>query len=85
MQSVITQKHKAFGREFLNTDPKKVIRVPWNGQDGVWWNEICADIMEVFGLPGNRYTSHPTPNYMDFHFKSQKDVELCRILISEKI
>lgn len=77
--------HKVFGREFLNPNPSTTVRIPWNGQENYWWNEVCADILEVFGLPGDRYTSHPTPNYMDFHFKSTKDVELCKILISEKI
>jgi len=62
-----------------------VVRLPWTGQSGVWWNEACADIMEVFGLPGDRFTSHPTAEYMDFYFKSEKDAQLCRILVSEKI
>lgn len=84
MKSVV-QSHKVFGREFLFSDPKTTVRLPWNGQDKYWWNEVCADIMEVFGLPGDRFTSHPTPDYMDFHFKSEKDAELCRILVSEKI
>jgi hypothetical protein len=61
------------------------IRLPWTGQSKYWWNDTCADIMEVFGLPGDRFTSHPTPDYMDFYFKSEKDAALCRILISEKI
>lgn len=80
-----TQKHKAVGREFLFPDKATTIRVPWNGQAEYWWNETCADIMEVFGLPGDRFTSHPTPNYMDFHFKSIKDADLCRILLSDKL
>lgn len=79
------RKHKAFGREFLNANPENVIRLPWDSQDKYWWNEVCADVIEVFGLPGGRFTSHPTPNYMDFHFKSKKDADLCRILLSEKI
>ncbi len=74
-----------FGKEFSKPDPTKTIRVPWNNQQGSWWTETCADIMEVFGLPGNRYTSHPTPDYMDIHFKSKKDADLCRVMISEKL
>jgi hypothetical protein len=62
-----------------------LVRLPWTGQSGAWWNEACADIMEVFGLPGDRFTSHPTADYMDFYFKSEKDAKLCRILVSEKI
>ena len=77
--------HKVIGGEFLFPDPTTTIRLPWTGQKEYWWNEVCADIVEVFGLPGDRYTSHPTPDYMDFYFKSDKDAELCKILLSEKI
>jgi hypothetical protein len=47
------------------------------------WTEICAKVMEVFGLPGHRYTSHPTTHFMTFTFKSEKDRVLCEILLSE--
>jgi hypothetical protein len=62
-----------------------VISVPWQNQKEYWWNDICADIMDVFGLPGGRYTSHPSHDKMDFYFKSERDADLCKILISEKI
>jgi hypothetical protein len=62
-----------------------IVSVPWRGQKEYWWNETCADILEVFGLPGNRFTSHPSENKMDFYFKSEKDAKLCKILISEKL
>ena len=81
----VTQKHKVFGEEFLSPDKDTTVRVPWNGQGNYWWNEMCADVLEVFGLPGDRFTSHPTPNFMDFHFKTKKDAELCRILLSERL
>lgn len=61
------------------------VRVYWDNQSGHWWNETCADIMEIFGLPGDRYTSSPTENHMTFTFKNKKDANLCRILVSEKI
>jgi hypothetical protein len=62
-----------------------LVRLPWIGQSGTWWNEACADIMDVFGLPGGRFTSHPTVDCMDFYFKSEKDYHLCKILLSDKI
>jgi hypothetical protein len=62
-----------------------VISIPWQGQKNYWWNEACADIIEVFGLPGGRFTSHPSHDKMDFYFKSQKDADLCRIMLSEKL
>ena len=62
-----------------------VVKLPWNGQGQFWWNEACADVLEVFGLPGERFTSHPTTDCMDFYFKSKKDADLCRLLLSEKL
>ena len=49
------------------------------------WTEICAKVMEVFGLPGHRYTTHPTTHFMTFTFKSERDRVLCEILLSEYI
>jgi hypothetical protein len=61
------------------------VRIDWNNQHNKWWNETCADVLEVFGLPGNRFYYKPYPDYMIFTFKSIKDAELCRLLLSEKI
>jgi hypothetical protein len=61
------------------------VSIPWQNQKEYWWNETCADVVEVFGLPGDRFVSHPQMNQMDFYFKSNKDAELCRILLSDKI
>lgn len=61
------------------------VAVLWDNQNGFWWNETCALVLEVFGLPGNRYESHPTENCMTFTFKNRKDADLCRILLSERL
>jgi len=61
------------------------IKIQWTGQDNNWWNEICADVVEVFGLPGNKFTYHPRDEDMAFTFKNQKDYNLCQILLSEYI
>ena len=42
-------------------------------------------VLEVFGLPGGRYESRPETDYMSFIFKSKKDADLCRILLSERL
>lgn len=52
-------------------------------QDGVWWNDLCAMVIEVFGLPGDRFVSSPTEDFMIFTFKSKRDADLCRIMLSE--
>lgn len=82
-----SKKHINWDSYMHSNDQKQIhiISVPWQGQKDYWWNEICADILEVFGLPGDRYTSHPTENKMDFYFKSEKDAQLCKILISDRI
>jgi hypothetical protein len=62
-----------------------VVSIPWAGQKEYRWNETYADVLDVFGLPGDRYTSHPSQDKMDFYFKSERDATLCKVLISEKI
>ena len=59
--------------------------VKWDNQNGFWWNETCAIVVEVFGLPGGRYESKPSHDAMFFDFKNQKDADLCRILLSERL
>ena len=61
------------------------ILVPWDNQDGVWWNDTCAMVLEHFGLPGDKYTSHPTEESMSFIFRCEQDALLCKILLSDRI
>lgn len=49
----------------------------------IWWNEVCAQVLEVFGLPGDRYMYIPSADFMTFTFKSKRDASLCKILLSE--
>jgi hypothetical protein len=67
--------------------PATKVTLEWReGRDNIEsWNEICAWAIEQFGLPGNRYESHPDSDYMLFTFKSKKDADLCRILLSERL
>ena len=37
------------------------------------WNEVCARAVEMFGLPGDKFTACINLAYMDFTFKSNKD------------
>jgi hypothetical protein len=62
-----------------------VVTVPWESQSKVWWNETCADIMEHFGLPGDKYVTEVTTDYMKFIFRDDRDALMCRLLISDKI
>ena len=50
------------------------VRIPWKEGDTITkWNETCAWAMEQFGLPGDKYYTHPTQGYMDFYFQDEKD------------
>jgi hypothetical protein len=62
-----------------------VVTVPWESQSNVWWNETCADIMEHFGLPGGKYRTEVSTEYMKFIFYDDRDALMCRLLISDKI
>ena len=81
------KKHQVFDKRIPAKEAGfvHVVSLPWHGQKNYWWNEVCADVLEVFGLPGDRFTSHPKMDQMDFHFKSKKDADLCRLMLSEKI
>jgi hypothetical protein len=69
----------------VQAEEQNNIYVHWNGQSGFWWNDTCALVLEVFGLPGGRYESHPEQDFMRFTFKTAKDADLCRILLSERL
>ena len=62
-----------------------VVTVPWESQSNHWWNETCADIVEHFGLPGDKYVTSVNTECMDFIFYDDKDALMCRLLISEKV
>lgn len=43
------------------------------------WNEMMADVVEVFGLPGDRYITDVTVNDMTFWFSDHRDALLFRL------
>lgn len=60
-----------------------LVRIPWRHGDTISrvqplieWDEICTSAIEIFGLPGYRFITHPTEDYMDFMFKDEKDAIL---------
>ena len=63
-----------------------VIQIPWEShQSNTWWNEICANVVEKFGLPGDKYTTEVSQDSMKFFFHDEKDALMCRLLVSEYI
>lgn len=69
------------------TNPDQIVKVDWSHGINVayGWNEACAKVLGVFGLPGDRFYYRPKEDFMIFIFKSAKDAKLCRILLSEII
>ena len=61
------------------------IYVPWRSQSDQYWNELCARVVDHFGLPGDRYVSHPEEEWMTFGFKNENDYLMCKMLLSEHI
>jgi len=51
-----------------------VVRIPWRHNDTISrWDDVCVWAIEQFGLPGERYTTHPVEDHMDFVFESSQD------------
>ena len=68
------------------SNPEQIVKIGWEHHDGInTWNETCAKVLSVFGLPGNRFYYRPKEDYMIFIFKSIKDAKLCCILLSEHL
>ena len=67
------------------TEFKYPVTLQWNNRGVHWWNESCALVLEVFGLPGQRFMYHPYEEHMVFEFKTEKDQSLCKILLSERL
>jgi hypothetical protein len=61
------------------------IVIPWSPQlDNVTaWNEVCAQGMEMFGLPGNRYVTEANVNDMTWYFKDPQDALIMTLKFSE--
>jgi hypothetical protein len=43
------------------------------------WNMRMANIVELFGLPGDRYITEITQDYMTFWFRDPNDALLFRL------
>ena len=53
------------------------VRIPWQTNNDIpTWNQKCAWAVETFGLPGDKFDTHATEDYMDFYFKDERDAIL---------
>jgi hypothetical protein len=63
----------------------KVVTISWESQSNTWWNETCADIIQHFGLPGGKYVTVVGAECINFIFYNNKDVPMCKMLVSDKL
>ena len=63
------------------------VRIAWTKEfdNNYKWNEVCAWAVEMFGLPGEKFTAHPYIDYMDFVFKSNKDALIMALMWNGQI
>jgi hypothetical protein len=58
----------------LSEKPGTKVRIPWMKGDTISdWDETCIWAMDQFGLPGNKFYTHMTEDYMDFVFEDERD------------
>jgi hypothetical protein len=58
-------------------------RIMWKINGVLTWNEICAQVLEDFGMPGDRYVTEVGLLEMAFIFKDPQDLLLFKLKWSE--
>jgi hypothetical protein len=57
---------------------KTTVRIPWKdpSDSRLIWTEVCAWIVENFGLPGDRFEATISKHCLEFRFTEEKDAML---------
>lgn len=56
------------------------VRISWDTHNKYpKWSETCAWAIDNFGLPGDRFTTHSTEEYLDFYFVDERDAILFQL------
>lgn len=79
------QLKKSYTLGGIDVDHDYRVKIPFVADIGTtagvnMWNETCATAIEMFGLPGEKYTCRFTPSAIEFWFCDEKDAimfELC--------
>lgn len=71
----------------LDNDYQYSVVIPWSSKidTTMAWNELCAQGMELFGLPGDRYITQANINDMTWFFKNKNDALLMLLKFSDRI
>jgi hypothetical protein len=66
---------------------KYPVVIPWGPKTDTVsaWNLVCADAMEMFGLPGDRYITDANVNDMTWWFRNEQDALLMALKFSEQL
>jgi hypothetical protein len=69
----------------LAESKKHPLKISWSIGDGYGdpWNEICARVVEKFGLPGDRYTTEISSNWMIFYFREAEDLLMAKLSLGD--
>ena len=61
--------------------------VPWTDRRNpmFYWDDLCANAVELFGLPGDRYITDISERSMTWSFRSDQDAVLFRLKFSEVV
>ena len=58
----------------LSEKPGTKVCIPWMKGDTVSdWDATCIWAIDQFGLPGDKFYTHMTEDYMDFIFDNERD------------
>ena len=62
------------------------VLISWKAGDTISnWSDLCAKVVDRFGLPGGRYSTEVCADWMSFKFNDEKDAFLCKIMLSEHL
>jgi hypothetical protein len=50
-----------------------------------YWDKLCAEAVELFGLPGDRYITALTRHSMTWSFRDDRDAVLFRLKFGEAV
>ena len=64
------------------TAEDKTVMVYWQDGDRIQsWDQACIQAIELFGLPGDKFTTELNQNWMAFTFNTVEDALLFRLAI----
>ncbi len=62
-------------------------RVSWKppANTVLFWDDVCYQAVELFGLPGDRYITDLCGSHMDWIFRDSKDALLFKLKFAEVV